>query len=127
MQTRQINADDAPKPAGAYAQAVEATGATRMLFISGQVGVDLHGGTPADAVAQNRLVWTNLTAQLRAAGMTVDNLVKITTILPDFGDLQAARIARGEFMGDRRIASTLIVAGLANPAWKVEVEAIAVA
>lgn len=127
MQTRQINAEDAAKPAGAYAQAIEAAGATRMLFISGQVGVDLEGDTPADATAQNRLAWTNLMAQLRAAGMTADNLVKITTILPGLDDLPAARGVRVEFMGDRRTASTLIVAGLANPAWKVEVEAIAVA
>jgi 2-iminobutanoate/2-iminopropanoate deaminase len=127
MQTRHINADDAAKPAGAYSQAVEVTGGTRTLFVSGQVGVDLEGNIPADAVAQNRLVWANLVAQLRAAGMGLDNIVKITTILPDLADLPAVRSARVEVMGERRTASTLIVAGLANPAWKVEVEAIAVA
>jgi enamine deaminase RidA (YjgF/YER057c/UK114 family) len=126
MQTRHINAEDAAKPAGAYSQAVEVTGATRTLFVSGQVGVDLQGNIPPDAAEQNRLAWTNLVAQLRAAGMTVDNIVKITTILPDPANLSAVRSVRAEFLGDRRTASTLIVAGLANPAWKVEIEAIAV-
>ena len=32
----------------------------------------------------------NLEAQLKAAGMTLDNLVKVTTILPNHGDVAAA-------------------------------------
>ena len=59
--------------------------------------------------------------------MTLDNLVKITTILPNHGDLAAAREARSKALGDRKPASTLIVGGLANPAWKIEIEGIAVA
>ena len=122
-----INAPDAPPPAAAYSQAVEVVGATRTLYISGQVAVDAAGEIPTDATAQNRLVWSNLTAQLRAAGMTLDNLVRYTTILPDPADLAVARSVRAEFLGDRRPGSTLIVAGLANPAWKVEIEGVAVA
>jgi 2-iminobutanoate/2-iminopropanoate deaminase len=64
---------------------------------------------------------------LKAAGMTLDNLVKITTILPKGGDDIAAREARSKALGDRKPASTLIVGGLANPAWKIEIEGIAVA
>lgn len=76
MEIRPINAADAPAAAAAYSQAVEVTGATRTLYISGQVGIDAAGDTPTDAVEQNRLVWSNLVAQLRAAGMTLDNLVR---------------------------------------------------
>jgi 2-iminobutanoate/2-iminopropanoate deaminase len=65
--------------------------------------------------------------QLRAAGMTLDNLVKITTILPSLADLAAHREVRAEVLGNRKPASTLIVGGLANPAWKVEIEGIAAA
>ena len=60
-------------------------------------------------------------------GMTLDNLVKIITILPNHGDLAAAREGRSNVLGDRKPASTLIVGGLANPAWKIEIEGIAVA
>jgi enamine deaminase RidA (YjgF/YER057c/UK114 family) len=127
MQRRDINAADAPAPAGQYTQAVEATGATRTLYISGQVGVAADGSIPSDAEAQSALAWRNLQAQLRAAGMGLENLVKITTIVPDWADLTAVRAGRASVLGEHRPASTLIVGGLSNPAWKVEVEAIAVA
>ena len=127
MQRRDLNAPDAPAPAGTYTQAVEITGATRTLFISGQVGVDTKGNVPEDVAAQARLAWANLQAQLHAAGMNLDNVVKITTILTDLGNMTESRRIRTEVMGDRRPASTLIVAGLANPAWKLEIEAIACA
>ena len=103
------------------------TGATRTLYISGQVGIGADGNIPDDIVAQSRLVWANLTAQLRAAGMTLDNVVNVVTILPDAADIAASRTGRQEALGDRKPASTLIIGGLANPAWKIEVEAIAVA
>src|SRR5262249_8844783 len=127
MQRRDVNAADAPAPAGQYTQAVEVTGATRTLYVSGQVGGAADGSLPEDATAQSTLAWQNLLAQLRAAGMTFDNLVKITTIVPDRADLAAVRAGRAAVLGDHRPASTLIVGGLSNPAWKVEVEAVAVA
>jgi 2-iminobutanoate/2-iminopropanoate deaminase len=127
MQRRDLNAPDAPLPVAAYTQAIEVSGATRTLYISGQVGQRVDGTIPDDIVEQSRLAWQNLEAQLKAAGMTLDNLIKITTILPNHGDLAAAREGRSKALGDRKPASTLIVGGLANPAWKIEVEAIAVA
>jgi 2-iminobutanoate/2-iminopropanoate deaminase len=127
MQRRDLNAPDAYLPVAAYTQAIEVSDATRTLYISGQIGQRMDGTIPEDIVEQSRLAWQNLEAQLKAAGMTLDNLVKITTILPNHGDLAAAREARSKVLGDRKPASTLIVAGLANPAWKIEVEGIAVA
>jgi 2-iminobutanoate/2-iminopropanoate deaminase len=127
MQRRDLNAADAPPPVAAYTQAIEVAGATRTLYISGQVGQRMDGAISADIVEQSRLAWQNLEAQLKAAGMTLDNLVKITTVLPNRGDLAAAWEARSAVLGDRRPASTLIVGDLANPAWKIEIEDIAVA
>ena len=127
MQRRNINAPDAPAPAGFYTQAVEITGATRTLYISGQVGIDSAGNIPDDLASQCRLVWANLEAQLRAAGMTLDNIVKVTTILPELSSLGESRKVRSAVLGERKPGSTLIVGGLANPAWKIEIEAIACA
>ena len=45
-----INAADAPAPAGQYTQAVEVTGASRTLY--GQVGIAADGSVPEDAEAQ---------------------------------------------------------------------------
>ena len=127
MQRRDINAPDAPAPAGSYTQAVEITGASRMLYVSGQVPADIIGVVPDDLLSQCRLAWKNVEAQLRAAGMSFDNVVKITTILPDHASLGDSRKARAEAMGERKPASTLIVGGLASPAWKIEIEVIACA
>jgi 2-iminobutanoate/2-iminopropanoate deaminase len=114
-------------PVAAYTQAIEVSDATRTLYISGQVGVRADGSIPDDVVEQSRLAWLNLEAQLKAAGMTLDNLVKITTILPNCGDLAFAREGRSKVLGNRKPASTLIVGGLADPTWKIEIEGVAVA
>ena len=127
MQRRDINAADAPAPAGQYTQAVEATGVIRTLYLSGQVGVAADGSIPEDAASQSALAWRNLLAQLRAADMGIENLVKITTIVRDPADIAAVRSGRAAVVGTLRPASTLVVGGLSNPAWKVEVEGIAVA
>jgi 2-iminobutanoate/2-iminopropanoate deaminase len=127
MQRRDLNAPDVPSPVAAYTQAIEVSDATRTLYISGQVGQRMDGTIPDDIGEQSRLAWQNLEAQLKAAGLTLDNLVKVTTILPNPGDVAAAGEARSKVLGDRKPASTLIVGGLAHPAWKIEVEGIAVA
>ena len=76
------------------------TAATRTLYISGQVGVAADGSIPSDAEAQSALAWRNLQAQLRAAGMGLENLVKITTIVPDWADLTAVRAGRASVLGE---------------------------
>jgi 2-iminobutanoate/2-iminopropanoate deaminase len=127
MQRRDINAADAPAAAGQYNQAVEVTGAGRTLYLSRQVGIATDGSVPEDAEAECALAWRNLRAQLRAAGMEIGNLVKITTIVRNPADIASVRAGRAAVLGTHRPASTLIIGGLADPAWKVEVEGIAVA
>jgi 2-iminobutanoate/2-iminopropanoate deaminase len=127
MERRDHNAADAPAPAGRYTQAIEVSGNSRTLYISGQVGIAADGTVPDDAGTQSKLAWQNLQAQLRSAGMTIENLVKITMIVPNPADIAAVRSGREAVLGSHKPASTLIVGGLANPAWKIEVEGIAVA
>lgn len=80
---RPINAADAPQSQGGYAQAIELTGASRTLYVSGQIPVTGDGNVPSEFEAQARLCWRNIEAQLRAADMTLDNLVKATIFLSD--------------------------------------------
>lgn len=127
MQRRDLNAPDAPAPVGAYTHVVEVSGPTRTAYISGQVGVDANGKVADDFATQCHQVHANLQAQLRAAGMSFDNIVKMVTILPNLADLAELRRIRSEIMGNRKPASTLIVAGLASPQYKVEIEVIACA
>ena len=115
------------EPTG-YTHAIQITGETRRLVISGQVGVALDGSVPSTGEGQVAQAFANLRAVLTANGMTVGNVVKTTVFLTDRGLLSAFRSARSAAFGDHVPASTLLfVAGLADPRFVVEVEAEAVA
>jgi 2-iminobutanoate/2-iminopropanoate deaminase len=114
MQRRDLNAPEAPPVATYYSQAVEASGVARTLYISGQVGLDANGKLAGDFSTQCRQTLLNLEAQLRVAGMSFDNVVKLQTILPNLANIRELRRIRAEIMGDRKPASTLIVAGLVS-------------
>jgi 2-iminobutanoate/2-iminopropanoate deaminase len=75
--------------------------------------------------AQARLASRNLGAQLAAAGMGFENLVKVTMIIPNAAEIPASRAARAEALNNHRPASTVIVAALADSNWKIEIEGVA--
>lgn len=127
MERREINAADAVTPVGGYAQAIEIRNASRTLYISGQIPADIHGAVPDTFAEQAKLVWQNIEAQLRAAGMTFDNLVKVTYFLTSRDYLQENRAVRDATINGRTTASSLVIGGLANPAWLIEIEAVAAA
>ena len=127
MQKRIINATDAPAPAGTYSQAIEVQNATRTLYVSGQIPVAVDGAVPGDFTSQARLAWQNVVAQLHAADMTLDNLIKVTIFLSDRRYIPEYRQVRSEFLGDRRPALTCIITGIFDTAWLLEIEAIACA
>jgi enamine deaminase RidA (YjgF/YER057c/UK114 family) len=127
MEKRTINAPDAPQPVGGYAQGVEIGGGRRTLYISGQIPQTADGKVPEGFPDQCRLAWANLAAQLRAADMSLDNLVKVTTFLADRRFGLENRAIRQEVLGDRRPALTAVITGIFDAAWLVEIEAVAVA
>ena len=115
------------KPTG-YTHAIQITGEYRRLIISGQVGMAPDGSVSESREAQVVRALANLRAVLTANGMTVANVVKTTAFLIDRDLLHAYRKARTEAFGTHAPASTLlIVAGLADPRWVIEIEAEAVA
>ena len=122
------NPDGAPKPAAPYSQAALIEGEGRRLVISGQVGIRPDGTAVAEAEAQMQQALANLGAVLAAHGMGTGDLVKMTVFLTDAAHIPAWRRQRAAFMGEHMPTSTLlIVAGLASPAFVVEVEGEAVA
>ena len=127
MNHRLINSSDAPQPLASYSQAVEVSGYKRLLFVSGQIGMSQEGQTPTDFPSQCRLAWRNIMAQLRAADMSAGNLVKVTTFLADRQYGFVNRQIRQEFLDDHRPAATVVVAGLFDEKWLIEIEAIAAA
>jgi enamine deaminase RidA (YjgF/YER057c/UK114 family) len=114
------------KPASAYSHGIEVAPNARWLQISGQVGVTPDGRTAVGIEAQAEACWTNIKAILADAGMTIDDVTKVTTFLVNRDDVPAVRVVRDRHLGAARPASTLVVVqGLASPAWLIEVEAVA--
>jgi 2-iminobutanoate/2-iminopropanoate deaminase len=127
MKLTPINAPDAPQPLGGYVQAMEVTDAKRLLFISGQIPQPTDGSVPERFEDQARLVWQNVIAQLRAADMTLDNLVKVTIFLSDRKYTADYRKVRQEVLQGRQIGLTTIITGIFDEKWLLEIEAIAAA
>ena len=125
MKLTPLEASDAPSPVGNYAQAVKIEGARTLLYISGQIPVDAAGHVPDSFGEQAQLVWANVSAQLRAAGMTFDNLVKVTIFLSDRIYADENRSIRQEVLGSRKVALTAIITGIFDSAWLLEIEAVA--
>ena len=76
-----ITTTEAPAAIGPYSQAVQAG---NQLYISGMLGIDPASGSLADGIAaQAEQALKNLSAALKAAGMTEANVVKTTIFLTD--------------------------------------------
>jgi 2-iminobutanoate/2-iminopropanoate deaminase len=127
LSIRPFTGDGSPPAEGAYAQAAEVSGATRWLYLSGQIPVAPDGALAPDFNGQCEQVWDNVETQLRAAGMTLDNLVKVTTFLSDRKYALENREVRTRRLGGRQTALTVIVTGIFDEAWLVEIEAVAAA
>lgn len=125
MKTRAINAESAPRAVGGYSQAILIEGAQRLLFISGQIPETADERVPTDFESQCRLAWANVLAQLDAAGMSVADLTKVTIFLSsrEYADPNAK--IRREVLGSHNPALTVVVAGIFDEQWLLEIEAIA--
>jgi enamine deaminase RidA (YjgF/YER057c/UK114 family) len=114
-------------PQAHYSQ-VARVGAT--LYISGQLGLDENGELvgPGDARAQARQAWRNLLAILAHYGAGPRHLAKTTTFITHWAYRPEVSEARDEFFASPPYPpSTLVVVqGLAEPPFLVEIEAIAV-
>jgi 2-iminobutanoate/2-iminopropanoate deaminase len=112
----------------AYSHAALVSGAGQRLVLSGQIGVRPDGTVVEDGAAQIDQALANIGTILAAHGMSQANLVKMTVFLTDPALIPAWRTARSAWVGAHRPASTLlVVAGLADPKFKVEVEVEAAA
>jgi enamine deaminase RidA (YjgF/YER057c/UK114 family) len=122
-----INPPGVHDTAGRYHHAALITGPARRLVLSGQVGTAPDGTMPEGVEAQARQIMANIRAILESQGMGLGNVAKITAFLTDPSQIPAWRAARTEAFGGAATASTLlIVAGLADPRFLLEVEAEAV-
>jgi len=113
-------------PGGAYSHSAVVPAGTELIFFSGQVGVRPDGSLPTSTSEQADQVFVNIGALLAAHGLDPSALVKLTMFVVAGQDIQAVRAARAKLLGSHRPASTAVfVSQLVDPAWHVEVEAVA--
>ena len=124
-----VSTSSAPRAIGPYSQAVIAQG-VRWVYCSGQIPLDpdtgeLVGG--GDVGKETHRVMQNLVAVLKAAGVSMDAVVKTTIYLTDLKDFAAVNRAYATYFGSTPPArATVQVAALPRGA-QVEIEAVAVA
>ncbi len=127
MQRQDVNPWEWSKAFG-FSQAVDLSGAERVLICSGQTAIGDDGSAPKtdDMGEQVRIALENLGTVLHASNMDFSDLVKLTIYTTDVDDFLGASGASAEALGSNLPAMTLIgVARLAFPELKVEIEAIA--
>jgi 2-iminobutanoate/2-iminopropanoate deaminase len=123
---RRLTPDSIHPPFARYAHGVEIPQGNRLVFCSGQLGIDKDGTIPEGVEAQARLCFRAIAAILREAGMDLSDLVRINAFVTGAEYLPGYMKVRDEFVGNPPPASTLmIVQGFARPQFKVEVEAVA--
>jgi 2-iminobutanoate/2-iminopropanoate deaminase len=97
----------------------------RILFLSGRIP-EPAAPPPADFKSQAWLVWTNIVAQLDAAGMSVSNLAKVTTFLAQPEHAIENCEVRQEILGRHAPALAVIITEVFDERWLLDIEAIAV-
>lgn len=120
------NPDSSFPPYVNYAHAVEVPAGARTLYISGLNGFERDGTTiPTTFDEQAALVWQHLEAALASAGMTIADLVSLRFYLADpaFDPQNVAMLTR--HLKDHVAARTVVCARLLEPAWLIEIEAVA--
>lgn len=123
-----LSPTDIHPPFAPYSQGIEIVSRSRLVFTSGQVGIDKDAVVPTGCADQTRLAFENIRAILAEAGMTFEHVIKLNAFVTTREHLAAYMDVRNELFEEPYPASTLmIVSGFARPELLVEIEAIAAA
>lgn len=118
-----IKTDKAPGAIGPYSQAIQNND---LLFISGQIPIDMETGelSTASIAEQTRFSLRNAAEIAQAAGTSLKKAIKTTVLLTDMNDFAQVNEAYSEFFPEEPPArSCFAVAGLPKNA-KIEIEII---
>lgn len=120
---QQIFTLNAPKPIGAYSQAIKENG---FVFLSGQIPIDPKTGelSGGDFTRQVNQAIANLSAVAKAAGGSLDDIVKLTIYLPDLNNFQKVNDAVTKFFNQPYPARSVIGVSALPKNANVEIEAI---
>lgn len=96
MNKQAIQSPDAPAAIGPYSQAIRAG---HTVYLSGQIPLDPHTGQLVEGTdAQIEQVFKNLQAVAKAAGGSLDDLVKLSILLVDLGDFAKVNDAMARYI-----------------------------
>lgn len=114
----------------AFTQAVAVSGNVKTIYIGGQNAVSADGQVVGDTLAaQTEQVFKNIEIVLAAAGATLHDTIKWTIYVVQGQDIAPGFAVFQKYWGASApppAISMIFVAGLANPGFLVEIEAIAV-
>jgi reactive intermediate/imine deaminase len=119
-----ITTPNAPKPAGHYSQAV---GCGDLVFVSGQLPVNLEGKALADRSfeEQVRVALGNLLAIVKEAGGGPDRVLKVTAFIVGVENWPAFNRVYAELFGDARPARSVVPVPSLHHGCLIEIEAVA--
>ena len=121
------NPPDTHQPTAPYTHQVEVAGTERMLFMSGQIGRRQDGTVPEDSIEQFDAAFENVFRNLRAAGMDITDIVKLTYyIVGDIDGSRRRKLIAGKLKNHKPCMTMVFVTALAGPEYKVEIDAWAV-
>ena len=121
---KRIATDQAPTPAGHYAQGIVEGG---WLFVSGQLPIDHTSGQPrlGSVEEQTQLALRNVGAIVQAAGSRLSRIVKTTVYVTDIELWPRVNAAYASFFGEHRPARAVVPVKELHHGALVEIEAIA--
>ena len=96
------------------------------IFVSGTTGFDYSRMTISeDLVEQTEQCLKNILEALSTAGASMQNVVRVTYVLPNAADFPDCWPTLRKYFGEVKPAAMMISAGLSDPRMKIEIEVTA--
>ncbi len=124
-----VSSKKAPKPVGAYSQAIRVKQAGEMLFVSGQIPIEVPSGKVflGDIKKQAEIAFAHVKNIVEDSGFTMDEVVKITIYLTNLDNFDAVNGVYQKFLVSQNLPARAVVEVSKLPKGvDIEVDAIAV-
>ena len=123
---RPLAPKDVRPPFARYSHAIEVAAGSRLVFVSGQLGVNPDDTVPKTVEEQAERCFRNIAAILAEAGLGLADIVRIDAFVTAREHMKGYMSVRDRLAGDPPPASTLmIVSGFTRPEFLVEIEVVA--
>ncbi len=123
-----VSSKKAPKPVGPYSHAIRVANPGAMLFVSGQIPIEVPSGNvfKGDIKKQAELAFTHLKNIVLDAGFTVDEIVKTTIFLTDLKSYDTVNtVYQNMFVGQTLPARAVVQVAALPKEVGIEVDCVA--